>query len=86
MDVFDNDIEILEQVQNDIKNLKKKRMLKIILSQFWKVHSDDLFVFVTGAGTFGLLLTDIDVILKCMVSAATLFYIGCKIYSHFKNK
>lgn len=86
MEALDNDIELLKQVQIDIKKLKKKRMLKIILSQFWKVHSDDVFVFVTGAGTFGLLLTDIDMILKCLVSTATLFYIGCKIYSHFKNK
>ncbi len=86
MEVTDTDIEVLKQVQSDIKSLKKKRMLKIMIAQFWRIHQEDVFVFVSGAGTFSLLMTDVDLILKCAVSAATLFYIGCKIYAHFKNK
>lgn len=60
-------------------------MFRIVITHFWKMHQDEILVLLAGGGAFGVWATNIEVILKILISFATLVFIGLKIYTHYKR-
>ncbi len=60
--------------------------MKEQLHKFAADHYDGIITILVGANGFTLLLTDLDLVLKCAIGAATFAYLIIKIRKELKNK
>ncbi len=69
-----------------LESIKNKHMIKLIAGHFWKAHQDGILSIVSGVGAVLFSLSNVDLILRILVSTMTLFYIVLKIHKFLKGK